>query len=113
MGDDAEAKHSQTNRAVGKTPEGRGDDDALGNRSGPPADAERLPVGRDPHPEMGRRRPDRAGPAAGLSLLALAAICRLLGHSDIETMARYTHMVQDPIHETADEIAESVAAEIL
>ena len=37
----------------------------------------------------------------------------MLGHSDIETTARYAHLAQDSLHETAERIAESIAAEIL
>ncbi len=43
----------------------------------------------------------------------LPVIGKLLGHSDIETTARYAHLAQDSIHETAERIAESIAAEIL
>ena len=44
---------------------------------------------------------------------ALPMIGKLLGHSDIETTARYAHLVQDSIHETAERIAQSIAADIL
>ena len=43
----------------------------------------------------------------------LPVIGKLLGHSDIETTARYAHLAQDSIHETAERIADSIAAEIL
>ena len=43
----------------------------------------------------------------------LPVIGKLLGHSDIETTARYAHLAQDSIHETAERIAESIAADIL
>ena len=43
----------------------------------------------------------------------LPVIGKLLGHSDIETTARYAHLAQDSIHETAARIAESIAADIL
>ena len=43
----------------------------------------------------------------------LPVIGKLLGHSDIETAARYAHLVHDSIHETAERIAESIAAGIL
>jgi site-specific recombinase XerD len=43
----------------------------------------------------------------------LPVIGKLLGHSDIETTARYAHLSQDAIHETAERIAESIAADIL
>ena len=38
---------------------------------------------------------------------------KLLGHSDIETTARYAHLARDSIHDAAERIAESVAADIL
>lgn len=43
----------------------------------------------------------------------LPVIGKLLGHSDIETTARYAHLAQDSIHETAERIAESIAGDIL
>ena len=43
----------------------------------------------------------------------LPVIGKLLGHSDIETTARYAHLAHDSIHETAERIAGSIAADIL
>ncbi len=43
----------------------------------------------------------------------LPVIGKLLGHSNIETTARYAHLSRDAIHETAERIAESIAADIL
>ena len=43
----------------------------------------------------------------------LPVIGKLLGHSDIETTARYAHLAQDSLHETAERIAETIAADIL
>ena len=43
----------------------------------------------------------------------LPVIGKLLGHSDIETTARYAHLAHDSVHETAERIAESIAGEIL
>ena len=43
----------------------------------------------------------------------LTMIGKLLGHSDIETTARYAHLAHDSIHETAERISESIAADIL
>ena len=43
----------------------------------------------------------------------LPVIGKLLGHSDIETTARYAHLARDSIHEAADRIADSIAADIL
>ena len=42
---------------------GPGLDAAVGRGRYPPIDADRLPVGRNPHPEMGRRRPHGTGVA--------------------------------------------------
>ena len=43
----------------------------------------------------------------------LPVIGKLLGHSDIETTARYAHLARDSIHEAAERIADSIAADIL
>ena len=43
----------------------------------------------------------------------LPVIGKLLGHSDIETTARYAHLAHDSIHEAAERIADSIAADIL
>ena len=43
----------------------------------------------------------------------LPVIGKLLGHSDIETTARYAHLAQDSLHETAERIADSIAEDIL
>ena len=43
----------------------------------------------------------------------LPVIGRLLGHSDIETTARYVHLAHDSIHEAAERIAGSIAGDIL
>ena len=43
----------------------------------------------------------------------LPVIGKLLGHSDIETTARYAHLAHDSIHEAAERIAGSIAADIL
>ena len=43
----------------------------------------------------------------------LPVIGRLLGHNDIETTARYAHLARDSIHDSAERIAGSVAADIL
>ena len=43
----------------------------------------------------------------------LPVIGKLLGHSDIETTARYAHLARDSVHEAAERIAESIAADIL
>ena len=42
----------------------------------------------------------------------LPVIGKLLGHSDIETTARYAHLARDSIHEAAERIAGSIAADI-
>ena len=43
----------------------------------------------------------------------LPVIGKLLGHSDIETTARYAHLAQDSIHEAAERIAGSISGDIL
>ena len=40
-------------------------------------------------------------------------IGKLLGHSDIETTARYAHLARDSIHDAAERIADSIATDIL
>ena len=44
---------------------------------------------------------------------SLPMIGKLLGHSQIETTARYAHLARDSVHEAAAQIAESIAADIL
>ena len=44
---------------------------------------------------------------------SLPMIGRLLGHSQIETTARYAHLAKDSVRESAVRISESVAADIL
>ena len=39
-------------------------------------------------------------------------IGRLLGHSQIETTARYAHLARDSVHEAADRIADSLAKDL-
>ena len=43
----------------------------------------------------------------------LPVIGKLLGHSDIETTAHYAHLAPDSVHEAAERIADSIAADIL
>ncbi len=43
----------------------------------------------------------------------LPVIGKLLGHSDVETTARYAHLARDSIHDAAERIADSIAADIL
>ena len=43
----------------------------------------------------------------------LPVIGKLLGHSDIETTARYAHLARDSVHGAAERIAGSIAADIL
>ncbi len=43
----------------------------------------------------------------------LPMIGKLLGHARIETTARYAHLARDSVRETAERIAESIAADIL
>ena len=44
---------------------------------------------------------------------SLTMIGRLLGHRQIETTARYAHLARDSVHETAERVAVSIAADIL
>ena len=44
---------------------------------------------------------------------SLPMIAKLLGHTKIETTARYTHLARDSVHESAARIAESIAADVL
>ena len=44
---------------------------------------------------------------------SLPMIGKLLGHSQIETTARYAHLARDSIHDSAARIADSLAADIL
>ena len=44
---------------------------------------------------------------------SLPMIGRLLGHSQIETTARYAHLARDSVHEAAAHIAESITADMM
>ncbi len=44
---------------------------------------------------------------------SLPMIGKLLGHSQIETTARYAHLARDSVHESAARIAESIVADFL
>ena len=44
---------------------------------------------------------------------SLPMIGRLLGHSQLETTARYAHLARDSVHEAAARVARSIAADIL
>ncbi|MYG67601.1 MAG: tyrosine-type recombinase/integrase [Gammaproteobacteria bacterium] len=43
---------------------------------------------------------------------SLPAIGKLLGHSQVETTARYAHLAQDSVREAAERISDSIAAEV-
>ncbi len=43
---------------------------------------------------------------------SLPMIGKLLGHSQVETTARYAHLARDSVHESAARIAESLAADL-
>ena len=43
----------------------------------------------------------------------IPVIGKLLGHSDIGTTVRYAHLARDSLHEVAERIAGSIAADIL
>ena len=40
-------------------------------------------------------------------------IARLLGHTKIQTTARYAHLARDSVRESADRVAASIAEDIL
>ena len=44
---------------------------------------------------------------------SLPMIGRLLGHTQVETTARYAHLAQDSVKESAVRVAESLAADLL
>ena len=44
---------------------------------------------------------------------SLPMIGKLLGHSQIETTARYAHLARESVHESAARIADSIAAELV
>ena len=44
---------------------------------------------------------------------SLPMIGKLLGHTQVETTARYAHIARDSVQESATRIADSIAADIL
>ena len=44
---------------------------------------------------------------------SLPMIGRLLGHTQVETTARYAHLAKDSVHESAVRVSDSIAADIL
>ena len=44
---------------------------------------------------------------------SLPMIGRLLGHTQVETTARYAHLAQDAVRESAVRVADSIAVDIL
>ncbi len=40
-------------------------------------------------------------------------IGKLLGHTQVETTARYAHLARDSVREAAERVAESIAADAL
>ena len=40
-------------------------------------------------------------------------IGKLLGHSQVETTARYAHLARESVHEAAARIADSIAEDVL
>ncbi len=44
---------------------------------------------------------------------SLPMIGRLLGHTQVETTARYAHLAQDSVRESADRVADSISADLL
>ena len=43
---------------------------------------------------------------------SLPMIGKLLGHSQVETTARYAHLARDTVHKSADRVAESLATDL-
>ncbi|MXY66606.1 MAG: tyrosine-type recombinase/integrase, partial [Gammaproteobacteria bacterium] len=43
---------------------------------------------------------------------SLPAIGKLLGHSQVETTARYAHLAQDSVREAAQRISDSIASDV-
>ena len=43
----------------------------------------------------------------------LPIIAKLFGHAHVETIAHYAHLVRGSVHEAAERVADSIAAEIL
>ena len=44
---------------------------------------------------------------------SLPMIGKLLGHSRIETTARYAHLARESVHESAARVADSIAADLV
>ncbi len=44
---------------------------------------------------------------------SLPMIGRLLGHTQVETTARYAHLARDSVHEAAARVSDSIAGDIL
>ena len=44
---------------------------------------------------------------------SLPMIGKLLGHKQIETTARYTHLADDSVHASAERIADSLYADLM
>ena len=44
---------------------------------------------------------------------SLSMIGKLLGHSQIETTARYAHLARESVHDSAARIAESISADLV
>ena len=43
----------------------------------------------------------------------LPMIAKLLGHAHLETTARYAHLARDSVHEAAERVSASIAADVL
>ena len=91
----------------GRTPDGRCSESALDNAWRAVREAAKLEDVR-----IHDLRHSFASRALALGE-TLPVIGKLLGHSDIETTARYAHLAQDSIHEAAERIAWSIAADVL
>ena len=60
-----------------------------------------------PSPQVGKG--DRTGQVQPVFSEGLPMIGKLLGHSRVQTTARYAHLADDPVKEAADRIASRIA----
>ncbi len=79
----------------------------------------RKPNGPRPDNALPFQRLSRTGYTSGItdpplaSGMVLPMIDKLLGHSKIQTTARYAHLARDSVKESAARVAASIGADIL